>query len=414
MIRPRAGRQVPRELDVDLHRALAHRRIDADDLARHDAVARVDGDVLTRDDVLDLRLRNAELGNQLVGPRDARDVRAGLHLLPLLDHDFLHDAGETGAHGQRLHLLEHALICVLILREARALRGDLRFDGCAELVQALDLDLVRGLQRFGRELRPADLQLRDDARCTFGLGLQPGRFVLRVRLGDGGLLVELLAAARELELSELGFRDLEPVTRLLGLTYEVGIRQLGQDRVGRDDGTGAHEHGLDAPRRLGRDPAELARLERPGAAHLDHELTALDGARVQRVAIHSRRGRLEARQCNGDDGERDGRTGTNRDAPHAFAFLVFRAWYVHTPPRATSVPCERTPFKALFWRKKCGIDAGHPARASSRERFRRPESGTNRLPREPAVVASHAALEIASRGGGPGKRGTAACRHAAT
>ncbi len=172
-----------------------------------------------------------------------------------LDQHRLHDAGETGTDVERLDLLAHAIEGVLILREPRALRGDLRLDRCGELIETLDLDVVGRLERVGVQLRPAHRELGDDAGGALGLGLQPLRFVCGTRLRDGRLLIELFAAQRELELRERGFRDLEPVTRLLGLALQIGIRQHRENRVGLDDGAGAHE---DASTR----PADCAAIQR--------------------------------------------------------------------------------------------------------------------------------------------------------
>ena len=75
------------------------------------------------DDVSGLRLRHLQLGHQHVGPRYARDVRAGLDLRAFFDQHRLHDAGEAGAHVQRFDLLAHAFVRVLILtRAARVAR----------------------------------------------------------------------------------------------------------------------------------------------------------------------------------------------------------------------------------------------------------------------------------------------------
>ena len=58
------ARQRPVEGDVDRHRSVLHRRIDAGDVSGDDAVAGVDGCRLVDLDVLGLRLRDAQLGLQ--------------------------------------------------------------------------------------------------------------------------------------------------------------------------------------------------------------------------------------------------------------------------------------------------------------------------------------------------------------
>ena len=68
---------------------------------------------------------------------------AGLNLLTFFYHHLLHDAGEAGAHGERLDLLTKAVVRVLILREPRAARDELRVHRSAELIETLDLDVVR-------------------------------------------------------------------------------------------------------------------------------------------------------------------------------------------------------------------------------------------------------------------------------
>ena len=61
------GGSVAVEIDVDLHRAVLHGRIDALDLAVDDAVARVDLDLLADLHVLGLRLGDAQLGRSTSG-----------------------------------------------------------------------------------------------------------------------------------------------------------------------------------------------------------------------------------------------------------------------------------------------------------------------------------------------------------
>jgi hypothetical protein len=99
-----------------------------------------------------LRLGHAQLGHQLVGTRDPGDVGTELDLRALLDLHLLHDAGDAGAHLQRFHLLAHTVVGILILSEPRAPRDDLRLHRRAELVQALDLDVVRSLELLSEQL----------------------------------------------------------------------------------------------------------------------------------------------------------------------------------------------------------------------------------------------------------------------
>src|SRR5690606_37804709 len=116
-IRTRAARKLADELDVDLHAAAAHGRIDAHDEPFDDAVPRIDADALAELDVARLGLGNLQLGLQLVGPRDARAVRAERDALAFLDVDLGQHAGNAGADLQRLDLLEPPFVRVLDLIE---------------------------------------------------------------------------------------------------------------------------------------------------------------------------------------------------------------------------------------------------------------------------------------------------------
>ena len=71
----------PVELDVDGDRALLRRRVDADDLALDDAVARVDLRALADGEVPRLRFRDAQFGLQPGRIGDAREVGARRDLL---------------------------------------------------------------------------------------------------------------------------------------------------------------------------------------------------------------------------------------------------------------------------------------------------------------------------------------------
>ena len=173
----------------------------------------------------------------------------------------------------------------------------------------------------------------DDAGRALGFGLQPRAFVSGARRRDGRFLIELLAAQVELELRELGLRGLELVAGFLGLAHQIGIRHLGEDRVGLDDGAGTHEHALDAARRLRGDPANLARHERAGAAHLTQHLALANRIDPERVAVDTDGAAGSSRARRDRDGDEHQRgAAADRELPNAFALLVFWAWDVHMPP----------------------------------------------------------------------------------
>src|SRR5215831_12663248 len=104
-VRTRAFRQRFRHRHVDGDRAVLHRRIDANDFARDDADARVDGRGLSWQDVFRLRLGDFELGLEPRWIGDARQVRTGCDLLSDVHRHQLQHPGKAGVNVEIVHLL---------------------------------------------------------------------------------------------------------------------------------------------------------------------------------------------------------------------------------------------------------------------------------------------------------------------
>ncbi len=171
-IGPRALRQWAREVDVHLYRALLDGGVDAYDLSGHDAVARVDAHRLTNLNVARLGLRDVDLGAQIVGSRDARDVLTECQGLTVFREHLLQHAGHTGAHFEPVDLLLLALVGVTHLRHVRLACRDLRLDGVGELCNPIRFDLEAYLELLGHELGSLHLQRGYDvARRPLGFGL---------------------------------------------------------------------------------------------------------------------------------------------------------------------------------------------------------------------------------------------------
>src|SRR5665213_1423786 len=134
---PRTGRQLAGEIDIDLHGAVLHRRVDPGDLAIDDAVACIDLDRLADDDILGLGLGDAQLRHQVVRSRDTSEVGTRDHLLALLDRNQLQHAGDAGAHVQRVGLALAQVARTIELVQARLFGGDLGGHVVAELGDAL-------------------------------------------------------------------------------------------------------------------------------------------------------------------------------------------------------------------------------------------------------------------------------------
>ena len=77
--------------------------------------------------------------------------------------------------------------------------------------------------------------------------------------------------------------------------------------AGGDEGAGADDDPLDGAVSGGRDPADLLGDQGAGAAHLPHHRATLHGVEVDGVAVDARRGRLQARDAQRDDGHHQDR-----------------------------------------------------------------------------------------------------------
>ena len=75
------------------------------------------------------------------------------------------------------NLLAHAVVVVLLLSQLRALRGDLGVDRSPELIETLDLNVVRRLQRVSVQLGPAYVEGGHGARRALGFCVEPRAFV---------------------------------------------------------------------------------------------------------------------------------------------------------------------------------------------------------------------------------------------
>src|SRR5262249_46652754 len=101
-IRPRARRQLALEANIDAHRALRGRGIDARDLAGDDAVARVDLGRLANREILGLRFGNADFGFEALRVGHFREQLPDGDRLAGLERRFLQHAGDARANVQRI------------------------------------------------------------------------------------------------------------------------------------------------------------------------------------------------------------------------------------------------------------------------------------------------------------------------
>src|SRR5690606_762097 len=340
---PRAAGKLPQKLDVHLHGTVTRGRVDPDHAPVDDAVARIHVHELADLHVARLRLRDLQLGLQIVGPRDPRDVRAERDALSLLDLHFLEHACDAGAHLQGVDALEAALARVLHLVEARRPRGALRRQRRPGLLEALPLDVHANLLLTCEELGALVFDRRHHAlidQLLVRLRLEPRALVLRLCDGELRALIELLAFQAQLHLRELGLRSLELVARLLGLAQQVGIRQLDEHRIRLDCRAWPHQDALDPAIGLRGDPADLPRRGHTGAAHLPQHLTALHVAEPERCPVDARRCRLEPADADRERREEhDTDAGEERLADPLLPLSV-RSRDVHARRNATSVPAS--------------------------------------------------------------------------
>src|SRR5947199_1241427 len=195
-VRTGALRQLAVEGDVDDHRAVLHRRRDAHDVAADQAVAGVDRGPQAELDVLGLHLGDVQLGLELLGPGDARQHRAGGHLLAHLHRQLLEHAGDAGPHLERIHLVLSQLVERRVLFDPGALGGELGGGRALVLLVALLfdrrlLDELLGLEgrQLLRDVRQQPLLEQLEIRLRLELRL----LALRFHQGHLRLLAEDLA-----------------------------------------------------------------------------------------------------------------------------------------------------------------------------------------------------------------------------
>ena len=279
-------------------------------MPRDDAVAGVDGRRLTDLDVPGLRLRDAQLGLEYRRVAHPGQVGPGGDALPFVERHLLQNAGHPGPHAQVGHLLSPQLVQRAQAVHLGLLDRKLRLDGVGGHLQPFLLERVARIELLLGRLRPLELERRDESlgeELTVGIRLQTGRLELRLDGGKRRSLVEQLALHLDLPVAVPRLGRFEIQARLERGLLQLGIAQLEDHGVGRDEGAGADDDPFHGPVGGGRDPANLLRDQGAGAAHLPHHRTALHGVQVDRVAVDERRRRLQPRDADRDDDDHDGR-----------------------------------------------------------------------------------------------------------
>ena len=230
--------------------------------------------------------------------------------LPFLERHLLQDAGHPCPHMQVGHLLLPQLVQRPQPVHLGLLDRELRLDGAGGHLQPFLLERVARVELLLGRLRLLELKRRDEAlreELPVGVRLQAGGLQLRVGGRKRRPLVEQLALHLHLAVAvaRLGRFEIQP--RLERGLLQLGVAQLEDHGGGGDEGAGADDDPLDGAVGSGRDPADLLRDQRPGAAHLPDHRAALHRVQIDRVAIDARRRRLEARDACRDDDDHDGR-----------------------------------------------------------------------------------------------------------
>ena len=187
---------------------------------------------------------------------------------------------------------------------------ELRLDGVGGHLQPFLLERVARVELLLGRLRLLELKRRDEAlreELPVGVRLQAGGLQLRFGGGKRRPLVEQLAFHFDLPVAvaRLGRFEIQP--RLERGLLQLGVAQLEDHPGGGDEGAGSDDDPLDGAVGGGRDPPDLLRDQRAGAAHLPDHRTALHRVQIDRVAVDARRGRLQARDAQRDDSHRQDR-----------------------------------------------------------------------------------------------------------
>ena len=279
-------------------------------MSRDDAVAGVDGRRLTDLDVLGLRLRDAQLGLQHRRVAHPGQVGPGGDALPFVERHLLQHAGHPGPHPQVGHLPPPQLVQRPETVHLGLLDRELRLYGVGGHPQPFLLERVARIELLLGRLRLLELERRDESlreELTVGVRLQARRLALRLGGGELRALVEQIALDLHLPVAVACLRRFEIQPRIEHGLLQLGVAQLEDDGVGRDEGAGPDDDPFHGPVGGGRDPADLLRDQGAGAAHLTHHRAALHRVEVDGVAVDERRRRLQPRDAARDDDDHDGR-----------------------------------------------------------------------------------------------------------
>ena len=262
-----AGRQRAFERDVDAHRAVQRRRVDARDPALDDAVPRVDFGGLADGDVPRLRFRNPQLRLQAHRVRHADEVRALVdlraHFDPVTKH--LEDTVHGGLDLQILELADAQLIGRAAQVHFGFLRRELRLDAHPRHLEPPLLDRQPVLQLFG--VRPGLLERDGRNQLVLGellirLEGQDGVLVVRLDARDGRLLAQELTLELRLSILKGGLGGLVRQPGVHDGLLQLGVAHLEDDRADFDLGARPKHDALDPTRGGGSHPADLFGYQR--------------------------------------------------------------------------------------------------------------------------------------------------------
>jgi hypothetical protein len=296
-----------REEDVDGDGAVLDGRIDAGDLALDDAVAGVDDGELADLDVLGLGFGDANLGLEPRGIGDAREVAAGLDLGADLDGKKLEDAVHAGAHREGVEFVAPQPGLGAEAIDLGLLDGELGLGGFLGEGVALLLDGMPGLGLLGGDLGEATFQIGYKSfleELLVHLGPKLRLLVFGAGAGGDGLGLEHAALERDAQVEQFGLGGLLLRVGVGRGLLDVGIGEMEDDAVRRDEGAGAQNDLVDAAGRAGGDPANFLGHQGAEAADLANHLALLDRVDPHRVELNGGGGGLEPGQGNGDADER--------------------------------------------------------------------------------------------------------------
>lgn len=161
--------------------------------------------------------------------------------------------------------------------------------------------------------------------------------------GDGSLVIKALGGELNAQITQFGFGRFELPFGIEHALLNIGVGQFHQNRVGLDRGAGQDKDPFHAAGVERRDPENLFRNQRAIATDLAEHVASLHCIRPDLGLLYGRRGRLEAREDQGDGSKyAQAKHGLKQAFASALASSIW-SWNIHVTSGGEARPVPGLP-----------------------------------------------------------------------